>query len=452
MLRRRASARSGCMCSLPKRRPKSLCCSCVIFWSRKKITRLSISASCTSWNCWLPSGLREIDAEDLRADCRASACALRSSDRPCGFLRWPRGYASPARAPGKSRQSPYCGLGVRDMAVEIVIEPSAPQLRGAVGALAAGAPRRFPCCSMRPRCRGPRCCCCCTRCSLSATPRSSRASIAIVSPTACSFLSVSIRSSTTSSTPLSAYAPLHLRSWLAALSLYLQLRRYHHPPFDRALKPDVVLKSLSQHPPLLAVSARSSLFALLLSFRLASLHPALHLLSLLLSTKLLFVPRSISSVSSFTPSPASPYSYPLHLLAFPSLSHSFHSSMLFPLSPYFLFSHLFSSSSSLSLSSHYSFPPLPFNPSHSYIILHSSPHSSPTPRRMARSRSPCSSSRRAGCGGPDAGAFMSPKSLEVSQPVPSALMPSCWMSLPSRSCSAASAVAVSAGLRGMGSI
>ena len=47
----------GCRCSSPKRRPNALCCSWLSSWSRKKITRLAISASWISWKVWLPSGL-----------------------------------------------------------------------------------------------------------------------------------------------------------------------------------------------------------------------------------------------------------------------------------------------------------------------------------------------------------------------------------------------------------
>ena len=48
----------GWMCNSPNSRPNALWCSKVSSWSRKKITWCAISASCTSWNCWLPSGLR----------------------------------------------------------------------------------------------------------------------------------------------------------------------------------------------------------------------------------------------------------------------------------------------------------------------------------------------------------------------------------------------------------
>ena len=41
---------------MDQRRPKSLCWSIDIFWSRKKITRLSISVV-HFLNCWLPGGL-----------------------------------------------------------------------------------------------------------------------------------------------------------------------------------------------------------------------------------------------------------------------------------------------------------------------------------------------------------------------------------------------------------
>ena len=106
----------GWVCSGPKRRPNSLCCSIDIFWSRKKITRLSISASCTSWNCWLPSGLAEIDAEDLRADGRGE---LAHVDRLVGHVVssgcWTARYAHRCRARAKVEQSPYCGLSLPHM-------------------------------------------------------------------------------------------------------------------------------------------------------------------------------------------------------------------------------------------------------------------------------------------------------------------------------------------------
>src|SRR4051794_23144473 len=47
---------AGWIANSPNSRPNALCWSWVSVWSRKKITRFSISASCTSWNCWLPSG------------------------------------------------------------------------------------------------------------------------------------------------------------------------------------------------------------------------------------------------------------------------------------------------------------------------------------------------------------------------------------------------------------
>src|SRR5215467_8157590 len=76
------------MCSLPKRRAKSLCCSMLSFWSRKKITRRSMSASCTSWNCWLPSGLDRSTPRFPRR-CSGWNCVLRWSDTPCCFfLEW----------------------------------------------------------------------------------------------------------------------------------------------------------------------------------------------------------------------------------------------------------------------------------------------------------------------------------------------------------------------------
>src|SRR5437764_4366821 len=51
-----ACGEAGWIASSPNSRPNALCWSCVSVWSRKNTTRFSISASCTSWNCWLPSG------------------------------------------------------------------------------------------------------------------------------------------------------------------------------------------------------------------------------------------------------------------------------------------------------------------------------------------------------------------------------------------------------------
>ena len=45
------------------------------------------------------------------------------------------------------------------------------------------------------------------------------------------------------------------RAWLAALSRDLERRRHHHPPFDRAGKPDVVRGRGAQHAPPVLISA-----------------------------------------------------------------------------------------------------------------------------------------------------------------------------------------------------
>ena len=55
---------AGCMCSSPKRRPNALCWSCVSPWSRKKITWLSISASCTCLKLGSRAGRRDRRRDD----------------------------------------------------------------------------------------------------------------------------------------------------------------------------------------------------------------------------------------------------------------------------------------------------------------------------------------------------------------------------------------------------
>ena len=58
----------GWKCSVPKRRPNAFCASTEMSWSRKKITPLSISASCTWANSSCVEIVTEVDALDHGAD------------------------------------------------------------------------------------------------------------------------------------------------------------------------------------------------------------------------------------------------------------------------------------------------------------------------------------------------------------------------------------------------
>src|SRR4029450_11229903 len=79
----------GWMCRSPKRRPNALCWSWLSSWSRKKITRLSISASWISWKTWLPSG-RARSTPKISAP--ITGVSLRTS-----MVWYPIGFSSPMR-------------------------------------------------------------------------------------------------------------------------------------------------------------------------------------------------------------------------------------------------------------------------------------------------------------------------------------------------------------------
>jgi hypothetical protein len=59
---------AGWVCSLPKRRGKSLCCSTLMVWSREKITKPVHQCVMHLLELLIAERTREVDAENLRAD------------------------------------------------------------------------------------------------------------------------------------------------------------------------------------------------------------------------------------------------------------------------------------------------------------------------------------------------------------------------------------------------